>query len=195
MRSIFHQSGDLTIRGKAYGHDKLYSPYDGSVLTTELLKIQSMGQTRADKYATTYNLETQGQNTRSEKGMGIPEIKSTSAKTEVLRKKVIERITATTKKGIEKSGTKAELLGEIKKFERYDGITIPNINASASKNVVVDALHENAREELQEEALQDLPSTSTSLEERRIQLQSRFFHFHRKSGLLSNLIHSLFYQK
>jgi hypothetical protein len=50
--------------------------------------------------------------------MGIPEIKSTSAKTEVLRKKVIERITVTTKKGIEKSGTKAELLEEIKKFER-----------------------------------------------------------------------------
>ena len=184
---IFHQLGDLTIRGKTYGHDKLYSPYDGSVLTTELLKVQSMGQTRADKYATAYNLETQGQNTRTEKGVGIPEIKSTSAKTEVLRKKVIERITATTKKAIEKSGTKAELLEEIKKFERYPGIATPNVNSSASKSVVVDTLyqlrrkvfrqHENAREELQEEALQGLPSTSTSPEERRIQLQSQFFSF------------------
>jgi hypothetical protein len=140
-----------------------------------------MGQSRADKYATTkYNLETQGQNTRSEKGVGIPEIKSTSAKTEVLRKKVIERITATTKKRIEKSGTKAELLEEIKTFERYAGITVPDIKSSASKSVVVDALyqlrrrvfrqHVNAKEELQEEALQGLPSTSTSPEERRIQL-------------------------
>jgi hypothetical protein len=184
---IFHPSGDLTIRGKKYGHDKLYSPHDGSVLTTELLKIQSIGQTRADKYATKYNLETQGQNTRTEKGMGIPEIKSTSAKTEVLRKKVIERITVTTRKGIDKSGTKAELLEEIKKFERYDGITIPDINSSASKSVVVETLYElrrkvfrkhvNAKEELQEEALQGLPSTSTSPEERQTELQSQFFSF------------------
>jgi hypothetical protein len=140
-----------------------------------------MGQTQADKYATKYNLETQGQNTRTEKGI----IKSTSAKTEVPRRKLIERITATTKKVIEKSGTKAELLEEIKKFERYDGITIPDINSSASKSVVVDTLyqlrvfrqHVNAKEELQEEALQGLPSTSTSPAERRIQLQSQFVSF------------------
>jgi hypothetical protein len=82
-----------------------------------------MGQNRADKYATKYDLEMQGQNTRTEKGMYIPEIKLKSANTEVLRKKVIERITVTTKKGIKKSGTKAELLEEIKKCERYDGIS------------------------------------------------------------------------
>jgi hypothetical protein len=40
---IFHQVGDLTMRGKNYGHDKLCSPHDGSVLSAEPLKIQSMG--------------------------------------------------------------------------------------------------------------------------------------------------------
>jgi hypothetical protein len=130
---IFHPSDDLTIRGKKYGHHKLYSPYDGSPFSAELLKIQSMGQTRADNNANQFNLETQGNNTRSEKDMGIPEIKSTSAKTEVLRKKVIERITATIRKVIKNSGTKAELLEEIKKFERYPGITIPNINHTQYK--------------------------------------------------------------
>jgi hypothetical protein len=56
---------------------------------------------------------------------------------------------------------------------------------SAAKIIVVDTLyelqrkvfrqHENAREELQEEALQGLPSMSTSPEERQTELQSQFF--------------------
>jgi hypothetical protein len=83
--------------------------------------------------------------------------------------------------------------------------TIPDINLSASKSVVVNTLyrlqrkafrqHVNVKEELLEEALQGLPSTSTRPKERQIQLQSLFFHFRRKSGLLINSIPSLFYQK
>ena len=64
------------------------------------------------------------------------------SKTEVLRNKVMQRITGATRKGKEKSGTKVELLEEIKKFERYAGVTVPNINASASKSVVVYILYQ-----------------------------------------------------
>jgi hypothetical protein len=66
---VFHQLGDLTMRGKTHAHDKLCSPHDGSMLTAEPLKVQSMGQTRADKHDAKHDLETQGQNTRTEKGM------------------------------------------------------------------------------------------------------------------------------
>lgn len=54
----------------------------------------------------------------------------------------MQRITGATRKGKEKSGTKVELLEEIKKFERYAGVTVPNINASASKSVVVYILYQ-----------------------------------------------------
>jgi hypothetical protein len=183
---VFHQAGDLTTRGKNDGHDKLHSPHDGSVLGSELLKIQSMGQTRADVCAVACNLETQGQNARTAKGVGAQEIKSTSAKTEVLRKKVIERMTVTTKKAIEKSGTeKAKLLEETIKFERHPGIATPKNCCTQCQLERIEKRrggrtlsiakkgfrqHKNAREEMQEEALQGLPSTSTSPEERRIQL-------------------------
>ena len=33
---VFHQLGELIIRSKTYGHDKLYSPYDGSVFITTI---------------------------------------------------------------------------------------------------------------------------------------------------------------
>jgi hypothetical protein len=66
---VFHQLGNLTTGGKTHAHDKLCSPHDGSMLTAEPLKVQSMGQTRADKHDAKHDLETQGQNTRTEKGM------------------------------------------------------------------------------------------------------------------------------
>jgi hypothetical protein len=56
--AIFKKSATgVKIKGKVYKYDKLYSPFYGSILTSDILKVKSMGQSRADNYiyATKYN--------------------------------------------------------------------------------------------------------------------------------------------
>ena len=68
-----------------------------------------MGQIWANKYATIYNLETQGQKPHTEKGMSIRN-QIDIGQDRSCKKKLMERITATDKKGIDESGTMTELL-------------------------------------------------------------------------------------
>jgi hypothetical protein len=186
---IFKKSATgVKIKGKMYKYDKLYSPLDGSILTSDILKVKSMGQSRADNYATNkYNIESQNCNKRTEKDMGIPEIKATSAKTSDIRKRVILRAAATSEKSIDKSGTKQQLLVETERFRRFDGIVIPDVNASASKPVIVKTLlrlrkrvfkkFDKAKDELIKEALRELPGTDTTPAERKAELQEHLFTF------------------
>jgi hypothetical protein len=174
----------VKIKGKVYKYDKLYSPLNGSILTSDILKVKSMGQSRADNYATKYNIESQNCNKRTEKDMGIPAIKATSTKTADLRKRVIIRASATTEKSIDKSGTKQQLLVEMQRFRRFEGIVIADVNVSASKPVIVKTLlrlrkqvfrkFEKAKDELIKEAVGELPGTDTTPAERKAELQEHF---------------------
>ena len=182
---IFKKSANrVKIKGKLYKYDKLYSPLDGSVLTNDILKVKSIGQSRADDYATKFNIQSQNCNTRTEKETNIPEIKATSSKTKELRKRVILRVSATTEKSVDKSGTKQQLLIEIERFRRFEGIVVPDVNLSASKPVIVKTLlhirnevfrkFEKAKAELIRESLKGLPGTDTTREERKAEFQDHF---------------------
>jgi hypothetical protein len=183
--TIFKKSATaVKIKGQLYKYDKLYSPLDGSILTSDILKVKSKGQSRADNYATKYNIQSQNCNKRTEKDMGIPEIKATSTKTADIRKRVIFRASATTEKSIDKSGTKQQLLVEMERFRRFEGIVIADINSSASKPVIVKTLlrlrtqvfrlFETAKDELIREAVGELPGTDTTPAERKAELQDHF---------------------
>ena len=164
---IFKKSANrVKINGKLYKYNKLYSSLDGSILTSDILKVKSIGQSRANNYATKFNIQSQNYNTCTEKETNIPEIKATSSKTEEPQKIVILRFSATTEKSVDKSGTKQQLLVEIERFRRFDGIVVPDVNLSASKPVIVKTLLLHAKDELIREALEGrrIPCPTTTQE-------------------------------
>jgi hypothetical protein len=155
------------------------------LLPTEVLAFTSESQRRVASYGIAFNVASQNIATRSEKDMGIKSFASKMEDYKKLEKRVTSLVTAQGKTAIDKSGKKAELLAEIKKFERYDGIEVPNISMSMSKKIIVQEVSNlrskvfskfpNAKKELLEEALAQLPSTAITQEQREQELALPFY--------------------
>ena len=120
--------------------------------------------------------------------MGIPAFATSSDKVLKMQQLITDRVTSLDKSVIKRSGNKEQLVHEINKFRRYNDVDVPSVNTNLHKDVIVSQLcatrhvvfksHPTSREELLQEALENLPSIETSREARLASVNHPYLSFY-----------------
>ena len=187
--NVLKRNEKIIVADKQYNNNKIHSPHSGKALPTELILFPTTSLNRASKYVTCFNLNSSRESYRSEIDIGIKSYSTTIIGLAGARKKIADRVTSVTFETLKSSGRKEELIYTFDRFNRYD-IILPTVNTKLQKDIIVRELitcrklvfkeYLSSRDDLLKEALDELPTTDKTLEERQISLDHLYLSFTKK---------------
>jgi ketosteroid isomerase-like protein len=165
---------------------QLYSLRSGMPMNSDLLKFPILASQRRDEYALKISTDLKTSPSRATADEIIPFVLQTPRHLKDLRTKIEQRVCSIDKNEIEVSGTKQELLDELDRLRDFID-DIPHLPNRLTKKMIASTLCKYRREafsaspslknELLVESLKDVPSTASTVEDRKEVVQHSFLAF------------------